>query len=551
MMRLISNSEPTIHRHTPSKTALGEVLSYEELRDFAVQSLIEEYQECNIRLRVYDKKHPAEPDFSIISGGTAINILLVYQRDFEVNISSIDTSRLIKLYHETGVLPRLVIASSWCFAEKGKGQIPYAGEDFCFQYHPVSLLPDEENKPFELPLDHNSLVKKYADMWMNLNASEIADYLDAHFHYQSAYVFDEMASRREYLAYITDKLVTIKNSDSPVQVQLLSDEDHQFVGVLLTQNGCQRLLTVTTKDGYITRVQLNDYEPVEDEDDEADNVVDEEPMDEFNGDRNACITDLEQYLEHHVQSACDPDNLFLTSHQDALLGDEFIKDCRLISFADGKDELSYVILLCWREQRNSYELVTIYPWGRGERHRVRIERIREWSNKLEAIIEFSIADRERTISFFATDYHAHKHLYQVGQELNIELSAFSPRVDQADAEFQLEGDAAIKFSKEIGNEPGYDEKGEVKPIRFSTSELVAYIDTFSYAPDRAEFQSPVKYGQEINYHGEIFIKCPITIHTEPDISIPLYFRRDLLPEDVSFPMPMRGILYLQGRIAVD
>ncbi len=260
MMRLMTNGEPTIHTHIVGDTPAGDQLTPDELLQFSVQSLIEEYRRSTTELSIFPKKHPSDPDFTIKSAGSEIHVLVVYQRDLSVNIEEMDISRMLEIYHETGSIPRLIIASSWCFADNCNGMQAIAGADFCFKFHPICLLPNQRNTQFAYPLDHNSLVKIYANMWKALDADIIKPYLHRHFHYSSTYVFDEIPSRHEYLNYIRGKFDAIRNSNTPLKITIARDKELNFMGVVIKQGEKQSIFLIKTKDGYITRVDLKIYE---------------------------------------------------------------------------------------------------------------------------------------------------------------------------------------------------------------------------------------------------------------------------------------------------
>lgn len=60
MMRRIKNGEPVFHTHECSEERKGKVMTAEELHDFAVQILMEEYSDTNADVVKYDKKTPNE-----------------------------------------------------------------------------------------------------------------------------------------------------------------------------------------------------------------------------------------------------------------------------------------------------------------------------------------------------------------------------------------------------------------------------------------------------------------------------------------------------------
>ena len=191
MMRRISNGEPVFHIHECSEDRRGKVMTAEELHDFAVQCLMEEYRDTKAEVVRYDKTHASQPDFYFVnrgnrpnfttSGDKKVNVLVIYKDNIDGDISDIDTSWLVEDYRRNGTIPRVTFASAWCIAdgtgENGKPAI--CGGEFCFKYYSVSALPDEENAELEKELSPVELAVKYAEAWRQFDASIVEPYLDS------------------------------------------------------------------------------------------------------------------------------------------------------------------------------------------------------------------------------------------------------------------------------------------------------------------------------------------------------------------------------------
>ena len=109
-MRRIKNGEPVFHTHECSEERKGKVMTAEELHDFAVQILMEEYSDTNADVVKYDKKTPNEADFYFVNSGKKpnftigatgekkVNVMVVYRDEFNTDISGIDTSWMVEEY---------------------------------------------------------------------------------------------------------------------------------------------------------------------------------------------------------------------------------------------------------------------------------------------------------------------------------------------------------------------------------------------------------------------------------------------------------------------
>ena len=100
----------------------------------------------------------------------------------------------------------------------------------------------------------------YARMINRLDVSAIESLLAPDFHYASQFVFDEITSRDEYLAYIRPKLETVRNSDSPVWAEI--GQLTEYPGgpcVVLAQGDRDKLVSTVlleVANGFISRIDL-------------------------------------------------------------------------------------------------------------------------------------------------------------------------------------------------------------------------------------------------------------------------------------------------------
>lgn len=179
-MRLIQNSEPVIHRHHCTAARKGKEMTDEELLDFAVEVLMAEYAETNTAAFRYGKEMAGKADFWFSDPThNKVNVLVVYDDNLDESKPNINSAWMLDQYRHNGDIPRVTVASAWCFGDKNyDGKPAVCGGDFCFQFYPISLLPDQENAPLDKVLSPIELAAKFALTWNRLDASIVAPYLD-------------------------------------------------------------------------------------------------------------------------------------------------------------------------------------------------------------------------------------------------------------------------------------------------------------------------------------------------------------------------------------
>ena len=558
MMRKLKNGEPVFHKHECTEERKGKVMSAEELHDFAVQILMAEYEETNANVIKYDKKADNEADFCFVNTGKkpgfmggdsdekAVNVLVVYNDSPGIDISDIDTSWMIEEYHRTGAIPRVTIASAWCISDESENGSPaVCGGDFCFKYYSISLIPNEKNEPLEKHLSDVELAVKYAESWKNLDESIVAPYLDKDFHYGSDWVFDEMPSRYEYLDYFKGKLATIRRTGSNIKIAIGRDHQTGDVAVLLLQNGNSMALVLTTKEGRITSAQMKDYE-------RRFKVFNpEDELYQNHGDHLDCIMPANDLIQNHLQGIIQDSKAWRACDTKVTTDDMYEQKTGVYSLLYGENDIQMLATIAVSKKTHNNLFMSTYPIAKGVPVEVKIDKVIEWDNQVEATILCSIGEFD--FAFFAIDYYCNKEKYQVGETISVDLASLGMKVEEAQRGFQFEGQQAIDWLAKIGKEPTYDENGNVEPVKFSMEKLVAFFNKNSKCPDEAEFQSPVNGLETTSIMNVDFFKTNILIcrrdteDGELEVSIPLYFRQDFFPE-VKDEDPIRGWLWITGSI---
>ncbi len=547
MMRKIKNGEPVFHTHECSDDRRGQVMTAEELHDFSVQVLMEEYAETGATVERTSKSNPFEPDFHFKSSDRkVVNVLVVYRDETDGDISDIDTSWLIDEYRRNGIIPRITFASAWCVDEKSEdGKPAICGGDFCFKYHSVSAMPDQENRVLDKKLTPVELAVKYAEAWKHSDASIVEPYLDKDFHYSSDWVFDEMPCRAEYVDYFRGKLETLRNSISKPEVAIGRNHQTGQICLLMTQRKNLYMMVLVADDGRIKSARLQSY---------SRRFKPFNPHDELymtHGDHWEALMPARQLVDDHLHSVFADSKLWRKTRTQVTTDSMYEKTTDVCSLIYGEKDIRILFTMAFAKGDNRNELIGLYPICKGRPLNVHIDRVIEWDNQLEATVYCSIGEFE--FAFFAVDYYCNKRKYEAGQNITIDMAAMAMNAEEAQRGFSFEGQHAIDWLAKMGEKPSYDENGNVEPVRFNTENLVAFINVDSKSPDEAEFQSPVGPVETTEILGVDFFKTTVIIcrrntnDGELEVSIPLYFRQEFFPA-VKEGDSVRGWLWLTGSV---
>jgi len=209
-------------------------------------------------------------------------------------------------------------------------------------------------------------------------------------------------------------------------------------------------------------------------------------------------------------------------------------------------ELSALAVCIASEKKQSSTFASAYPFVQTEKTvKLKITAIHEWENLVEAVIECE-TENGQTISLFDTKYFKNKELYKVGTICSFAVAALGYNVEiLKNRSFTFEGQQAVDFLSKMGKEPDYDDKGNIEPVKFDLSNLVAFLPRTEY-PDDAEFQSPINSIETVKAFDNMYYKFNITIFRDPDVCIDLYAKTSFFEEKPEVGEPLRGILWMQG-----
>ena len=160
-------------------------------------------------------------------------------------------------FQDTNVITKIIIGNVWCLNTNGIGEI--CGGDYVIKFYSHSVIPDQQNISHKEVLSQRTLTEIVASAWRRLDADMLEPYLISGFHYNSAWVFEDIASRYEYLFYLRKKFDTLRKNNVQLVIQLGKNSATGNFAVLLTQGNVHTILTVNTHDGWITSIRMDEF----------------------------------------------------------------------------------------------------------------------------------------------------------------------------------------------------------------------------------------------------------------------------------------------------
>lgn len=231
MMKLIQNGEPYIFEHKCSASERNQIMTEEEKRAFLIENLLDIYQKCHLsasrcekpRMSFFDKlKGKSVPtfypdivinDFLGTKGHKAYYIVVPKG----TNVGNFDLSILPDYMKNTFV--KILYGSVFCLEEQTP-ELYKKGCHYASQYLSKAVTPIQSNPPLEKIFSDQELAQIYAAAWQSLDVSILRNVLDKDFHYSNDSIFDDMASRDEYLYYLEGKFNVLRRTGSIKRVQL-------------------------------------------------------------------------------------------------------------------------------------------------------------------------------------------------------------------------------------------------------------------------------------------------------------------------------------------
>jgi len=258
-----------------------------------------------------------------------------------------------------------------------------------------------------------------------------------------------------------------------------------------------------------------------------------------------CIINLND-LPKHLKNLMQNGKLEDKEEVNAIFFDDGIQSTETLFSISLDGSFSALALIVTNRDKTANEFVSGYPFVRDEEKlQLKITEIKEWDNKYEAVIIAETKD-EQTVSFFDTKYYKNKEKYEIGSYYTFAVSALGYNVELLkDKTFSFEGQQAVDWLAKIGNEPTFDDKGDVEPVVFDLSKLVAYFPQQAF-PDDAEFQSPISAIEKTSVFQVDFYRFKIQILRDPDIFLNVYAKESFFDSKPTTDDSLRGFMWLQG-----
>ena len=226
-----------------------------------------------------------------------------------------------------------------------------------------------------------------------------------------------------------------------------------------------------------------DYDPETEEDDDY----------QYHGNHWDCILENgKNEISQAISESIEKGKAYGETICDYILDEKLHGKVLMLEFDNGVKTSPIVVRsVIAATKDNKLTLVSAYPVVKGGIVlSLEITEIKEWENGLEGWITAELPDGG-SLTFFDADYAINKEKYEIGQSYDFILGALAYFAEEPESKgFKFEGQKAIDFKEKIGEEPDYDEEGNVKPVEFSTASLCAFLQA-GHAPDEAEFITTV------------------------------------------------------------
>ncbi len=240
----------------------GDQITKDEFQKFAIETLFNEYKIRDIDVSLNSDLNLTKIDFHLNSTQNKIGFIV---RPSETSFDE-DFSEIISKSKENSVDLRLAIAHFITFETNGDWGKVKIGENgfrkgiypiYLVRFEFISLMPDNYPNSTEI-LEHNELVKIFAEAWSVLNTERIIKYLDENFHYYSDWVFDILPSRNEYIKYLNGKFNTLKEQNLQPEFELVENDKNE-TALLFNQNGEKALFHIKSDNGKIMMANMSTY----------------------------------------------------------------------------------------------------------------------------------------------------------------------------------------------------------------------------------------------------------------------------------------------------
>lgn len=286
-----------------------------------------------------------------------------------------------------------------------------------------------------------------------------------------------------------------------------------------------------------------DYDPESEENDETSN--------QCHGNHWDCILNKEKEFEKVLPESLEKSTLYGQTESDYILESKLHGQVSILEYDGGSEGPIVVRNVIAENEEKANTLASGYPVVKdGILLPLKIIEIKEWTNGLEAWITAELPN-ENEITFFDADYALNKNKYEIGKSYDFIIGALAYYASEPESKgFKFEGQQAIDFKAKLGEEPEYDEDGNVKPIEFSTASLCSFFQV-GHAPDEAEFITTVEDVSSVKAFGKQFWKFDVIYRgSESDETyIPTFVLKEDENKKLNKATQIQGLLWVTGYLA--
>ena len=264
------------------------------------------------------------------------------------------------------------------------------------------------------------------------------------------------------------------------------------------------------------------------------------------------LEDPKNEINNAISESLEKSSLYGKTECDYNLDEKIHGEVAMLEYDKGDSDSPIVVRnVIATDKDNKNTLVSGYPVVRGGNLLpLKITEIKEWDNGLEAWITAELNDG-RDFTFFDADYAINKDKYEVGKSYDFIIGALAYYAEEPESKgFKFEGQQAIDFKAKMGEEPEYDEEGNVKPIEFSTANLCAFLQG-SHALDEVEYISTVEDVKAVKAYGNSFWKFDVIYRSEEEdsVEVPTFALQSKDNAELPKATQLQGILWLTGYLA--
>lgn len=551
-MILRHDGKPYIYEHHCNPLEEGRELTPQEIQEFAKECLINSYEMKGVDIIRHTPDFNSGADFSYCRYGKTICGKVIYAPTENAQkivfgkmygeIPDDDFDNLRKGCESGHTSPIVYYAKPKCISSEDGTFI--AGGEYEIEYSPIEWMY-EPISPTNHHISEYEMYQGYADSWVSGNTDFIRDHVGSFFYGQSDLSFEDITSKQNLIEHIKYQHIKWDKTGASISTELVRDTDSKQCGILIKFNNKPiAFVALEFSDFNISRSHTfapsGNYEPWKGS----------HELYQTHGDHHAPFVDDED-LHDFIRTMLTDGELFCSVQTNVDLDGDTQNDATVMCmrYQASDDEIAYQSLSFVDRQSKQLVFLTCFPILDGTPVKVTILDIYQWDNLVEATVKCRYFNNDESFDFFffATDYIYNKDKYQIGQEIEIGLSASCGNVQIASKGFDFEGQRAIDFLKKIGKEPTYDSAGNVEPVHFSTEKLVMFMNDDDKCPDMGQFQSPTEgfdFGEGLFYRNHYYVDT-ITLNATTNLKVPLYYDGCQNKDGEG----ITGTLWLSGRIS--